>query len=54
MKSFGKYISRHLLTFAAVIIALVILNALTFGITFYQIIAKDYGEASPQNMLETA
>ena len=46
MKSFGKYISRHLLTFASVIIALVILNVLTFGITFYKIIAKDYGEAS--------
>lgn len=52
MKSFGKYISKHLLSFAAVILVLALMNVLTFGITFRSIITKDYGDTSPQNMLE--
>lgn len=52
MKAFGKYISKHLASFAAVILALVFLNALAFGITFHNIIIKDYGDTSPQNLLE--
>lgn len=52
MKSFGKYISKHLVSFAVVILALVLLNVLAFGITFQSVITKDYGDTSPQNMLE--
>lgn len=52
MKSFGKYISKHLASFAAFILVLVLLNALAFGITFQSVIINDYGDTSPQNMLE--
>lgn len=52
MKSFGKYISKHLASFAAFILVLVLLNVLAFGITFQSVIINDYGDTSPQNMLE--
>lgn len=52
MKSFGKYISKHLVSFAAIILILALLNILTFGITFQSVIRNDYGDTSPQNMLE--
>lgn len=52
MKSFGKYISKHLALFAAVILVLVLFNVLAFGITFRSVITKDYGDTSPQNMMK--
>ncbi len=51
MRSFGKYISKHLLSFVAVIIVLLLLNVLSFVWTFHSRIAKDYGAASPQKLL---
>lgn len=53
MKSFGAYISKHLIVFAVFIIALFFLNVLIFGITFYHIFTDDYGETSPRQILET-
>lgn len=52
MKAFGKYISKHLASFAAFILVLALLNVLAFGITFQNVIRNDYGNSSPQNMLE--
>jgi signal transduction histidine kinase len=52
MKAFGKYISKHLASFAAFILVLALLNVLAFGITFQSVIRNDYGDTSPQNMLE--
>ncbi|WP_312942622.1 HAMP domain-containing sensor histidine kinase [Oscillibacter sp.] len=52
MKAFGKYISKHLASFAAFILVLVLLNVLAFGVTFQSVIRNDYGDTSPQNMLE--
>lgn len=52
MKAFGKYISKHLASFAAFILVLALLNVLAFGITFQSVIINDYGDTSPQNMLE--
>ncbi|WP_077613074.1 sensor histidine kinase [Clostridium sp. Marseille-P2415] len=55
MKSFAKYISKCLISFAAVILALLFINVITFGLTFGTALTKDYGETSPQNLLkETA
>lgn len=52
MKSFGKYISKFLAKFTGMILILFFINILAFGWTFYEIISKDYGDLSPQNMLE--
>lgn len=52
MKSFGKYISKHLVTFAAFVLVIVFINVLAFGFTFQSVVSKDYGDTSPQNMLE--
>lgn len=52
MKSFGKYISKNLLSFAGLILLLLFANALAFGWTFYGIMTADYGELSPSNLLE--
>lgn len=52
MKSFGKYIAKHLASFAAFVIVLLLINIVSFGWTFHNVIAKDYGNTSPQNMLE--
>lgn len=52
MKSFGKYITKYLASFAGFIVLLVFLNILIYGLTFYGIIAKDYGTDSPQKILE--
>lgn len=52
MKTFGKYISKHLAAFVAIILVLALLNVLAFGITFQNVITNDYGDTSPQNMLE--
>lgn len=52
MKSFGKYIAKHLASFAAFVIVLFLINAVSFGWTFHNVITQDYGDTSPQNMLE--
>ena len=52
MKSFGTYISKHLASFAAFLLILVIVNVVLFGVTFYHTVSEDYGEASPRAMLE--
>ena len=52
MKSFGKYISKHLVSFAGFILVLLLINVIAFGWTFHSVIKKDYGAISPNNMLE--
>ncbi|WP_027399995.1 sensor histidine kinase [Anaerovorax odorimutans] len=52
MRSFGKYISKHLVSFAVFILLLLLINVIAFGCTFHSIIKKDYGGVSPNNMLE--
>ncbi len=52
MKSFGAYISKHLASFAAFILALFSINVILFGVTFRKAFLQDYGEASPRVMLE--
>ena len=52
MRSFGSYISKYLVSFAAFILILPFLNALVFGLTFQKIVTEDYGDSSPQSMLE--
>lgn len=52
MKSFGKYISKFLAKFIGMILILFFINIVAFGWTFYEIISKDYGDLSPQKMLE--
>jgi signal transduction histidine kinase len=52
MRSFGKYITKHLVSFAAFVIVLLLINIVSFGWTFHNVIIKDYGNTSPQNMLE--
>lgn len=52
MKSFGSYISKYLVSFIAFILILLFLNAVVFGLTFQKIVTEDYGDSSPQSMLE--
>ena len=52
MKSFGSYISKYLVSFVAFILILLFLNAVVFGLTFQKIVTEDYGDSSPQAMLE--
>lgn len=52
MKAFAKYISKYLLTFFAVALALLFVNILAFALTFGGIVFREYGSASPANMLE--
>lgn len=52
MKSFRTYISKQLSVFLGLIFALIFLNTIMFGWTFYNIMHKDYGSESPQTMLE--
>lgn len=53
MKSLGKYISKYLASFLGVVLILLLINGIAFGLTFYGIVTKDYGDVSPQNMSET-
>ncbi len=53
MKAFGKYISKYLLSFFAFALVLLLVNILAFALTFSGIVSKEYGTASPANMLET-
>lgn len=51
MKSFAKYISKQFVSFVLFIVALLVVNILSFGWTFHSMIAKDYGAAAPQKLL---
>lgn len=53
MKAFGTYISKYLLSFFAFALALLLVNILAFALTFGGIVFREYGAASPSNMLET-
>ena len=52
MKAFGKYISKYLLSFFAFALVLLLINMLAFALTFGGIVFREYGSASPANMLE--
>lgn len=52
MKSFGKYISKYLLSFFVFVLGLLLVNILTFALTFGGIVFREYGTASPANLLE--
>lgn len=54
MKAFAKYISKYLLSFFIFSLALLFVNILAFALTFGGIVFREYGPASPANMLETA
>lgn len=52
MKVFSRYISKHILSFIGLILALVLLNIAAFAFTFYNAVSKNFGNISPQNMLK--
>ena len=52
MKAFGTYISKYLLSFFAFALVLLLVNILAFALTFGGIVSREYGAASPANMLE--
>ena len=52
MKAFGTYISKYLLSFFAFALVLLLVNILAFALTFGGIVFREYGSASPANMLE--
>lgn len=52
MKVFSRYISKYLLSFIGLILTLVVLNIAAFIFTFYNGVFKNFGIASPQNMLK--
>ena len=52
MKAFGKYISKYLLSFFAFALVLLLVNILAFALMFGGIVFREYGSASPANMLE--
>lgn len=52
MKAFGTYISKYLLSFFAFALALLLVNILAFALTFGGVVFREYGSASPANMLE--
>lgn len=52
MKSYGKYISKFLVSFFLVILLLLISNAVLFFWMFHHVVATDYGAVSPRSMLE--
>lgn len=54
MKAFGKYIAKYLLSFFAFVLILLLVNILAFSLTFGGIVFREYGAASPANMLERA
>ncbi|TCL55004.1 signal transduction histidine kinase [Kineothrix alysoides] len=51
-KSFGKYISGYIISFIVFTAILALINIFLFGWTFYNTFSQDYGEGSPQNMLD--
>ncbi len=52
MKAFGTYISKYLLSFFVFALVLLLVNILAFALTFGGIVFREYGSASPANMLE--
>lgn len=52
MRSFGRYVSRYLASFVGLVLLLLCINAAAFFLTFYGFVTKDFGDASPQKMLE--
>lgn len=52
MRSFAKYISKHLLSFAVLIIALFLINAISFALTFQHTVFKGYGDLTPDSMVQ--
>lgn len=51
-KIFSKYISKYLLSFIGLILLLVVLNIAAFAFTFYNTISRNFGNASPQSVLQ--
>ena len=52
MKIISRYLSKYLLSFIGLIILLAAVNIAAFAFTFYNAVVKDFGDASPQNMLK--
>lgn len=52
MKSFGTFISRHLISFLAFILLIVFFNGIAIIVNFQNIVFHDYGKTAPPNMLE--
>ncbi len=52
MKAFGTYISKYLFSFFVFALFLLVVNILVFIVIFGDIVAKEYGTASPSRMLE--
>ena len=52
MKAFGNYIAKYLLIFFALALVLLLVNLLTFALTFHGTVCREYGPASPSNLLE--
>ena len=52
MKAFGKYISKYLFSFFAFVLILLLVDILVFAFTFGGIVFREYGTASPANLLE--
>ncbi len=52
MKIFSKYISKYLLSFIGLILVLIVLDIAAFALSFYNAVSKNFGSASPQNMLK--
>ncbi len=52
MKAFGTYISKYLLSFSALLLLLLCVNAAVFGIVFHRTVREDYRDDSPHAMLE--
>ena len=52
MKSYGKYVSKFLVSFLVVILLLLASNITVFFWTFHHVVSTDYGETSPRRMLE--
>ncbi|WP_058270944.1 sensor histidine kinase [Olsenella massiliensis] len=53
MKTLHSYIARNLASFAALIVGLVVMNALVFGLFFFDAIAGKTREASPITLLDS-
>lgn len=51
MKAFGNYISKYLLSFFVFVLVLLLVNIAAFFLTFGGIVSREYGSASPANML---
>lgn len=52
MKSYGKYVSKFLVSFIVVILLLLGSNIVVFFWMFYHVVSTDYRETSPRSMLE--